>query len=304
MAASRRLQRLSHKLRSLQVNIFPNRDRFFFVHVMKTGGTSLTAHFDDNFIPKQRYPDAYMASNDDFFRRMEAYLHVPRFVEDINAMDGKLRLVSGHVPYAVRSLLNHQYIAITLLRDPIERTLSYLKHCRKYHPEQNDMALEEIYEDPWFYSSFIGNYQTKLFSMTAPEALAENRFFDGSPTIPPRSELGSGENLSPQLVQFRDRSPGRFSLEIFAASTGVIIADDSRLKIAKENLVAMEVVGITECHDVFLKKLSDQYNWRIKSMPRRHVGACGAISPEFRMRIASDNAYDIELYELAKTIAL
>jgi Sulfotransferase family len=281
----------------------PNKFRFFFIHLMKTGGTSFTEHLRANFTADQRYPDACMQSSNDFFRRMEAYLHVPRFVSDINAMAGKLRIVPGHVPYAVRSILEEDYVAITLLRNPVDRTISYLKHCRRYHPEHGEKTLQEIYEDPWFYASFICNYQTKIFSMSSKEALAEDRLLVNAPRIPPRRELGDGQNLSPELTLFRDRSPGRFSLECFAASTGVIHVDDQRLAIAKENLAAVDVVGVTPHYDRFLNQLVDRYNWDIKPLPHRHVGEGDTISPEFRRRIASDNAFDMELYEHAMALS-
>jgi hypothetical protein len=281
----------------------PKENKYFFIHVMKTGGTSFTEHLHANFTADQLYPDACMVSNNDFFRRMEAYLHVPKFVADINAMDGQLRLVLGHVPYAARSLLNNEYVAMTLLRDPVNRTLSYLKHCRRYHPEHSKMTLEQIYEDPWFYASFICNYQTKIFAMSAQEALAEVRFADNSPRIPPRQELRDGQNLSSDLNLLRNRSPGRFALECFAASTGVIDVDEKRLAVAKENLSAVEVVGVTEHYDRFLRQLVDRHGWQIRALPHRHVGEMEVISPEFQRRIAIDNAYDMELYEYAKALS-
>jgi hypothetical protein len=281
----------------------PDTTKFFFIHLMKTGGSSFTEHLQDNFIPDQTYPDACMISGTDFFRRTEAYLHAPKFVADVNAMSGKLRIVLGHVPYAVRSLLVDDYVAITLLRDPVERTISYLKHCRRYHPEHSGKSFEEIYEDPWFYATFINNYQTKIFSMSASEALCEDRFSDGSPTLPPRSELGNAQNLSSELNSFRIRYPGRFLLECFATGTGLIDVDDKRLAIAKENLSAIEVVGVTEYYDHFLAQLSDRYDWVTRPLPRHHVGEAGTISAEFKSRIARENAFDIELYEYACSLS-
>ncbi len=179
----------------------------------------------------------------------------------------------------------------------------WAKHCRRYHPEHSGKTLQEIYEDPWFYASFICNYQTKIFSMSPNEALAEDRLLVNAPRLPPRRELGDGQNLSSELTQFRDQSPGRFSLECFAASTGVIHVDDRRLAIAKESLAAVDVVGVTARYDYFLNQLVDRYNWDIKPLPHRHVGESGSISPEFRRRIASDNAFDLELYEHAMALS-
>lgn len=277
--------------------------RFFFIHVMKTGGTSFAEHIRTNFIDEQSYPAACITAQTGFLDRIEAYLHVPKLVADVNALDGQIRIVLGHVPYSVRSLLKQEYVAMTLLRDPVDRTLSYLKHCRRYHTEHIGKSLEAIYADDWFHASFISNYQTKLFSMSAQEALAEDRFVAGAAKLPPRRHLGGGQSVSAGVQQMIDRTPGRVIMESFATSTGVIQVDEKRLAIAKRNLSQVEVVGVTEHYDRFLKQLADHYGWNIRLIPHRHVGEQEAISSEFRNRIALDNVFDMELYEHARTIS-
>jgi hypothetical protein len=270
---------------------------------MKTGGTSFADIIANNFRASDRYPDAYLTPDLNIFERFETYLYVPGFVARVNAMQGRLRVVSGHVPYGVRSLLRDSYIAMTLLRDPVERTLSYLKHCRKYHIEHMNLTLEQIYDDAWFHASFIHNYQTKIFSMSAQESLAEDRHLPGVVKLPSRQEMADGTNLSEDVELLRRSAPGRVSLECFAASTGVIEVDEQRLQIAKDNLSAVEVVGVTEHYDRFLKQLVERYGWDIKSMPHRHAGDSEHVSQAFQRRIARDNAFDIELHEYAKSIA-
>lgn len=281
----------------------PDTKKFLFIHIMKTGGTSLADIISANFDADERYPDACIAPDAGIVRRFEAYLYVPGLVADVNALNGKLRMVRGHVPYAVRSLLNDSYVAMTLLREPVERTLSYLKHCKRYHTEHQGLELEEIYEDPWFHATFVHNYQTKLFSMSAQEALAEDRYPDGSPVLPTRREMGDGTQLPAEIEAFRLRAPSRVSLECFAASTGVISVDDQRLSIAKEHLSAIEVVGVTEHYDRFLGRLRDQHGWKIAAVPHRNTGDIDAVAADFRQRIASDNAFDVELYAYAKSLA-
>lgn len=279
-----------------------NDTKYLFVHVMKTGGTSFADIIADNFRASDRYPEAYLTPDMNIFERFETYLYVPGFVTRVNALKESLRVVSGHVPYAVRSLLEGSYIAMTVLRDPVERTLSYLKHCRKYHIEHMNLSLEQIYDDAWFHASFIGNYQTKIFSMSAQESLAEDRYLPGAVKLPPRLEMADGKNLSEDVELLRRSAPGRVSLECFAASTGVIKVDQQRLQIAKNNLAEMEVVGVTEHYDRFLKTLVGRYGWNIKSIPHRHAGDGEKISQGFQRRIAQDNAFDIELHEYAKSL--
>jgi hypothetical protein len=270
---------------------------------MKTGGTSFAEHIRTNFTGEHIYPDACITDQMGFFDRIESYLHVPKLVARVNALDGQIRIVLGHVPYSVRSLLQQNYVAMTLLRDPVERTLSYLKHSRRYHKEHIGKTLEAIYADAWFHASFMSNYQTKLFSMSPQEALAEERFLPGGVKLPPREVLGDGQNLSDEVKILQRAAPGRFSVECFAASTGVIHVDDKRLAIARKNLSEVEVVGVTEYYDRFLERLADRYGWNIRPIPHRHVGESDAISTEFRNRIARDNEYDMELYEHARTIS-
>jgi hypothetical protein len=271
--------------------------RFFFVHVMKTGGTSFADLLRANFADHERYPDHYLPPETNIMRRMEAYMHVPQIVEDVNALGEQFRIVRAHVPYAVRELLSGQFVAMTLLRHPVERTLSYLKHCRHYHQEHAGMALEEIYEDAWFRAMFMDNYQTRIFSMTAPEAMAQKRLHPESMAIPTPAELKAGKPLSAEAERFRDTHPARFTLELFAPCTGDIAVTPERLASARENLSRVELVGVTEHYEDFLRKLHEIHGWKLPSIPKKNVGAPDTVTDSFRRQIASDNASDMVLYE-------
>lgn len=271
--------------------------RFLFVHVMKTGGTSFADLLRANFADNERYPDHYLEPGTNIMRRIEAYMHAPQIVEDVNAASKQFRIVRAHAPYAVRELLSGQFVAMTLLRHPVERTLSYLKHCRQYHEEHAGMALESIYEDPWFRAMFMDNYQTRIFSMTAPEAMAQKRLGPESREIPTPRELKAGKALSDEVDRFRIANPTRFTMELFAPCTGDIAVTPERLASARENLSQVELVGVTEQYEGFLRKLQEIYGWKIPSIPRKNVGAPVAVSESFRRQIASDNTEDMALYE-------
>jgi hypothetical protein len=60
---------------------------------------------------------------------------------------------------------------MTILREPVERTISYLKHCKRFQAQHKHQTLEEIYADPLFYSMLMENHQAKVFSMTPDDRL-------------------------------------------------------------------------------------------------------------------------------------
>jgi len=281
----------------------PTDRRFLFIHVMKTGGTSLAELLRANFAEDERYPDIALKQTDDHVRRTGVYLSVHEMLESVNLRNGQVRMVRGHVPYSVRTLLDSQYTTMTVLRNPVERTLSYLKHARKYHEEHRGWDIERIYEAPWFFESFIHNYQTKIFSMTAQEALAEVRFGDRYPELPSREQCLHDPAILPLVQKLAQDSPGRFTLELYSASTGVIQADQTRLGMAMRNLQEVELVGITERYVQFLEALRDHFGWRVNSVPRRNVSDSADIPSAFRSRIEQENALDMELYELAVKLA-
>jgi hypothetical protein len=278
-------------------------ERFLFIHVMKTGGTSLAELVRANFPREACYPDCVLSPDSDLLQRVEAYSHVPALVARVNACGDSLRMVRGHVPYAVRELLDRHFVALSLLRHPVERTLSYLQHCRKYHVEHRDMAPEAIYEQVWFNASFIDNYQTRLFSMTAEEALAETRLGDRSPPLPPRASFAPGVRLPPPAQSLLDESPARFTLELFSPATGVLTPTAERLQRARHNLAQLELVGVTERYDAFLTALSRRHGWTIPFVPARNAGEGLAVSADFRRRIEDDNSFDMALYDTACTLA-
>lgn len=268
---------------------------------MKTGGTSFVELLRKNFSDDERYPNA--PPEMESMARLEGYMHVPKFVANINESPGQFKMVSGHVPYAVHHLLEGEYETLTVLRNPVDRIISYLKHCRRYHMEQLDMSLEEIYDDPWFKASFIQNYQTKIFSMSLEETLADARVEDGSPRVPFRHELKEGESFDAETDAYLQSVPARFLLEFFTPCTGVIEVNQGRLEMAKQSLREIDVVGVTENFEPFLAQLAKQYNWKTPDLPRLHAGESDDIPAQFRQRILADNEADMELHEYAKTLA-
>jgi hypothetical protein len=142
-------------------------ERLFFVHVMKTGGATFRRHLEVNLGSEHVYPNA--AVDEDM---LVANLSV-KYVAALPAERVRLlKAYTGHFPFAVTQIMPGPFVTLTVLRDPVERTISYLKHCRRYQEQHHDMALEAIYDDPWYFPTMMDNHQVKVFAIT-PEDEAE-----------------------------------------------------------------------------------------------------------------------------------
>jgi Sulfotransferase family len=137
---------------------------FFFVHVMKTGGATFRQHIYANFGYGEVYPVPKVDDVDDAWL-VEYVLGQPEHRR------ASFRAYTGHFPFVVTELLPEELMTLTLVRDPIARTISYLKHCKRYHDFHQDLSLEQIYQDEFHFKCFIHNHQTKIFSMTVDDKL-------------------------------------------------------------------------------------------------------------------------------------
>lgn len=143
-----------------------SQQRYFFVHVMKTGGATFRRHVYANFGEDEVFPDSrYDGDMRDANMDIEYLLTLPP------ERKAKIRAYTGHFPFVVTDLMEFDFVTLTILRDPVSRTISYLKHCKRYHKQHRHLTLEEIYDDPFFFPSFIHNHQAKVFAMTTGDKL-------------------------------------------------------------------------------------------------------------------------------------
>ena len=161
--------------------------RCFFVHMQKTAGTALRQGMINHFGKRAVYPTQGVdGTNPTQLVTSTDYLR-----ERLAARGDEIEAITGHFPLCTMELLDGRYTTLTLLREPVERTLSYLRHHRKEEPADRDKSLEEIYEDPFRFNSFVHNHMTKMLSLTPAEMT------DGMLTPleldrePPRARQGS-----------------------------------------------------------------------------------------------------------------
>src|SRR4051812_15169568 len=92
--------------------------RYLFIHVMKTGGTSLVRPLRRNFEPAAFYPDEDLdVRADEPFHHvdLEYVLALPR------ARREAIRCYAGHFLFVTKELLGEPFVTMTVLRDPDER---------------------------------------------------------------------------------------------------------------------------------------------------------------------------------------
>jgi hypothetical protein len=157
----------------------------FFVHMMKTGGATLRQHIYANFQDGEVYP---VPRSDDMNRAwlVDYLLSLPP------ERRAATRVYTGHFPFVVSQLLGIDVVTLTIVRDPVERTISYLKHCKRYHQQHRELSLEHIYRDHFHFECFIHNHQAKIFSMTTDDRLES--YMDVIDVDPRRLEIAK-DNL-------------------------------------------------------------------------------------------------------------
>jgi hypothetical protein len=136
---------------------------YFFVHVMKTAGTTFAFQVRREFREDEIYPVRadlrHETDNEPYtsIRRLRC-LPAERLKE--------LRLFMGHFPYVACELAPVDCVPLTILREPFARTISVLNHFGRL-PKHRGKSPEEVYEDDEVFRLFVENHQTKVFSATS-----------------------------------------------------------------------------------------------------------------------------------------
>ena len=123
-----RADRLARRVLAPHAVTDTERPRFFFIHLMKTGGTSFVFQMLQNFEPDEVYPSAL---DRDSPTDVTPYASIPKMLALSPERRARIRVYAGHMPYVASELLGIDVIRLTLLRDPVDRTISMLKHVKR-----------------------------------------------------------------------------------------------------------------------------------------------------------------------------
>ena len=120
------------------------------MHIMKTGGTALTT--------------ALARINDSAHRGASVTeIFLDQFVQRDREQWRETGFVTGHLPWEARELLPPETRALTVLRDPVDRTLSHywqLSVNPDVHAESPGFSLEEFVGSPRW-NTLCHDYQAR-----------------------------------------------------------------------------------------------------------------------------------------------
>jgi hypothetical protein len=228
--------------------------RFFVAHMQKTAGTTLRDRLRATFTDQQIYPNATDGSDPRI-----AVISVSHLRDRWAVRGEHIRLLTGHFPVRTVEFLGASFVTMTVLRHPVERTLSFLRHQaeRRQRGATEDTPLVVIYEDPFRFTHMIQNHMVRTLSLSPAEMLDH----DGVLTPVPYTR--------------------------------------ERLERAKEVLAGLDIFGLQDRFEEFCDELSARYELAVSEPLRSNTTEPTGVPAGFADRIAEDNALDMELYDHA-----
>ncbi len=140
-------------------------NRFFFVHVQKTAGTTFREQIEATFTPDEIWPP----KGGSLGEYLTAYVDAAPLLELELTERNRRLVVHGHYPFCSVAKCGGDRTSITILRDPVDRVESLLRMNTRTRSSDADRRLEEIYEDPDLHAMQIKDHQAKVFAMTAAD---------------------------------------------------------------------------------------------------------------------------------------
>ena len=222
--------------------------RFFFIHVMKTGGASFRSQILSNFGRAATFPDWRLDGAD----ANTAIAGIDSLADDRLS---SIRAYSGHFPYLATTRLEQRLgeplIRLSLLRDPVERTISLLGDMQRWNDRNAERTTEELYADPMLYAMFIADYQTKLFALEESDRPTSHRHIvdmDQSRLTVAMERLATVDTLGlhSDYESFLGRVESERGWQIsdhedrHVAPSPTIVTDDFRQRIASDNRIDIE----------------------------------------------------------------
>lgn len=124
------------------------------VHVQRTGGTSLRRMIEMSVGPQAVFPSTERLRDNHDGR----YVTPREIIQNWQSLPPH-RFLFGHCLASLSDLLPHAYSRATIVRDPIERSISILQ----FHAQSSGRLVSELVRDQQFLDSHITDLQTRIF---------------------------------------------------------------------------------------------------------------------------------------------
>jgi hypothetical protein len=224
----------------------PNDGKWLFIHIMKTAGTSFR-HFCLESHQNLVYPtDADLKANPvpGWYLTSEEFI---AFVNGGGLEQGDAKFIFGHYPYSIIRHLKPRFRVATVLREPVARSISQIKHRRRSAPDRfKAMSDIEVLKTTGSLERQVRNYQTKVLGMLEhpsigvndPVIVDETMFQRALENLEAVEFLGLTERLD-ETVSLWNRIEPSFAQDVFPRkneSRITVDANDELVGFLKENL--------------------------------------------------------------------
>jgi hypothetical protein len=251
----------------------------YFMHIMKTGGTALTTAL------ARLCADANGGTS-------VTEIFLDQFVVRDRESWGEVGFVTGHMPWEARALLPPATRTLTVLRDPVDRTLSHywqLSINPEVTAESPGFSLEEFVESPRW-NTLYRNYQGRQLAHHVDLA-------DAGRTYAPAERFASLGTPFP--------AHHAYPLQSFFDCSPLALSGPDLEQAALRVLSEIEFVGVTNHLDALYRRVAQRV-WSVDDppvlgrentspdRPRRKT-----ISADLLRRIEEMTVVDRALYEAA-----
>lgn len=253
--------------------------QIYFLHIPKTAGTSLRKVIEAQFAPEEICPCSVMQELAEVVRRDASEL-------------ATYPLIAGHMGYTVVSLLPTLPRVITMLRDPVARTISRFNYMRQ-HVTRSARA-------PWDHDRFLDpDVSIDDFLAFEPTRRLITNF--------QVRNLAQDFDLTQTYTDFDGNAMTPKMNKLFAyTSTGM--SDEDLLTKAKNRLASCEFVGITERFAESVELLCSTFGWEVTAdrpffnASPTSTGLNRPLSKQTLADLHACTSLDAELYVFANEI--
>ncbi len=245
----------------------------YFLHIPKTAGTSLRSVIEEQFPSDHIAPFSYMHELADVIKRDQRELE-------------RYSLFAGHLGHTLISLLPQQPRVITMIREPVGRTISRFKNLMRNRLRKAvgyerfldpESTIEDFLEFPPT-RRLITNFQVRNLALDFD---LTKRYYDDD-----------GQEILPKQAKL-------------LSYTTTDMSDDELLAKAKQRLASFEFVGITDRFADSMRLLLATFGWTT-AMDVPHLNALPdstiteqTLSPDTIERIQEYTYLDTALYHFA-----